>query len=201
MIEKTQDTKLLGGQEIWDKHNKKVSAKLEALGMTSEEVTQIFSGDEIFAKIVELCFAAGRPSPKSATTPEVAAHIPKGWTVLKDVALTLSHHLKIKFISFLERGEVSVHDKVMCERAVKLGGNLGLADARWLVENRQLIPAELRGRKYIIFPGTVLRDSIGYLYVPYLLWDDGRWILNFRWLEDRWIDLDCLVSCMEELGS
>lgn len=181
MIEQPQDAKLLGGQKIWDTCNRAVSSKLESLRMTSEEVTQVLSNDVIVDKIAELCFSA-RPGAKSATTPEIAKHIPQEWSVKDDVPLSLSQAQKLEFISFLESGEEYISGgETMCSRAVRLGGNRGLADAVWLIENQHLIPAELRG-KYIVLPGTLLRDSDGDLNVPYLRWDDGRWILSFRLL-------------------
>lgn len=183
MTQKPDDTNLLGGQEIWEKHNQTVSTKLAELGMTSEEVTQILSSDQIHDKIVQLCFAS-RPGAKSATTPEIAKHIPKGWSVKEDVPLTLNQFLKLKFISFLEKSESSIGRDQLTHRAKKLRGNFGLADAAWLLENQHLIPAELRV-KYIVFPGTVLRGSDGDPRVPCL----------------RWGGDDRLVTCKEELGS
>lgn len=200
MIEKPQDAKLLGGQKSWDTCNKKVSSKLEALGMTDEEATQSLSSDEILDKIAEPCFSV-RPGAKSATTPEIAKHIPERWSVKEDVPQTLSQLLKLKFISFLEKGESSIGWEVMCDRAKKLGGNCGLADAVWLLENQHLIPTQLRNTAIILFPGTVLLRSDGRLCVPYLVWDDDRWILSFLWLGSNWDGNDRLVSCKEESGS
>lgn len=40
-----------------------------------------------------------------------------------------------------------------------------------------------------------LRNPDGNLYVPYLYWNDGRWHLNFNWLDNDWNDDDRLVRC------
>lgn len=185
-------TDLLGGQEVWNKSAQAHSTMLKAQGWTDDEVRSVLSNEGFTNKMFAL-FIAARPGAKSATNPEVAAHIPKGWSVIED---TLSRLIKgVEFIRFLESGEVYVSGEVMRGRAVKLGCNLGIADAVWFLENQALIPEELQGNAYIAFPGTLLRDSDGLLRVPYVDWDGDRWILLFRWLGYDWDGHDRLVSC------
>lgn len=183
---------LLGGREVWEKNAQALSTRLKAQGWTDDDVRAVLSTEGFTNRMFAL-FNTARPGAKSVTTPEVAPHIPGGWSVLEDVPSRIPR--EPKFISFLESGEVYVDSETMRSRAVKLGGNLGIADAVWFLENQTLIPTELRGQAFIVFPGTVLRDSDGDLRVPYLGWGGKRWILRFRWLDNRWDGGDRMVSC------
>jgi len=108
--------------------------------------------------------------------------IPKGWTVVEDVAPTAFADIKLKPVSFLKQGESSISGDEMRKRAVEFKGNLGLADGKRMLAEHDKIPAEFRDF-YILLPGTVLRDSGDDLSVPYLDFDDGSWVLDFRWLD------------------
>ncbi len=108
--------------------------------------------------------------------------IPKGWTVVEDIEPSKFQVKDLEFISFLEKGEEYVKGEVLRQRAVKLKANLGLCDGKYLLEHQDEIPAKLRGKKYIVLSGTLLRDSGGGLHVPYLRWHGGRWVLSFIWV-------------------
>ena len=117
-------------------------------------------------------------------------YIPKGWKIESDVEPS-----KIKdfdFVSFLKKGEDYIGGTELQKRAEELNANLGMADAEYLLEHQNLIPAELQD-KYLIFAGTVLRDSDGRFRVPCLYWDGGRWVLSFYWLVSGFSDLGRLA--------
>lgn len=106
----------------------------------------------------------------------------KRWEIVEDVELSKFDIKNLSFISFLENGEDYIRGEEMRKRAVTLKANRGLADAKYLLDHQAEIPAKLRGKKYIVLPGTVLRDSNGYLCVPYLHWNGVRWVLSFFWV-------------------
>lgn len=57
----------------------------------------------------------------------------------------------------------------------------------FLLKNPHLIPEEWKG-KSIFFWGTIYRNAIGNLYVPYLYWNGGKWYSRFSWLGSDWND-------------
>ncbi len=114
---------------------------------------------------------------------EVAAEL--GYEVLADVASSVSEVKDLGYISCLEKeGEPSVSGKVLRGRAVILEANYGLLDAIYVRDHQDelQIPVEMRDKKYIVFAGTLLRLADGRLYVAYLRWDGGAWVLNFGWV-------------------
>jgi len=119
--------------------------------------------------------------------------IPKGWLVLEDVEPSKFHVKDLEFISSLEKGEEYIKGEVMRQRAVKLKANLSLCDGKYLLEHQDEIPAKLRGKKYIILSGTLLRVSSDDLSVPCLYWDGVRWVLDFRWLDSVFHGSFCLA--------
>ncbi len=133
------------------------------------------------------------PNRGQLLTIGVAELIPKGWEIVEDIAPSKFQVKDLEFISFLEKGEEYIGGEVMRQRAVKLKANLGLADAKYLLDHQAEIPAKLRGKKYIVLPGTVLRDSCGDLGVPYLGWGGGRWVLDFCWVDDGFSGRDVLA--------
>lgn len=119
--------------------------------------------------------------------------IPNGWEIVEYVEPSKFQVKDLEFISFLEKGEEYVKGDVMRQRAVKLKANLGLYDGKYLLEHQDEIPAKLRGKKYIVLPGTVLRGSYGNLHVPYLRWLGDRWVLSFHWVGDGFNGDGCLA--------
>ncbi|HLC70036.1 MAG TPA: hypothetical protein VJH75_03245, partial [Patescibacteria group bacterium] len=83
----------------------------------------------------------------------------------------------------------------MRRRAVGVGGNLGLADGKRILAEQEKLSVEFQG-SYIPLPGNVLRGPHGDLYVAYLRFVGGRWILSFNWLDNDWGG-DGLFACSE----
>ena len=117
----------------------------------------------------------------------------KKWEIVEDIEPSKFQVKDLEFISFLEKGEEFVKGEVMRQRAVKLKANLGLCDGKYLLEHQDEIPAKLRGKKYVVLPGTVLYDSDGNLRVPCLCWDGDRWVLSFGWVGNAFYGRDCLA--------
>ncbi len=148
----------------------------------------------IMVGMVTLCSCFGPATVKNHQVLLDPSHlyaadlIPKGWMVIEDVVPSTTLDVsKLKFRSFLKDGELWVNGKVLRKRAVELKGNLGLTDAKRFLAEQGKIPAKPRDF-YIVFPGTVLRDFVGRLRVPYLDFHGGRWVLDFNWLVGGWVD-------------
>jgi hypothetical protein len=162
-------------------------------GGTDDDLARILSDAELRREIARLIVAKPAKSefPSLATAADL---IPEGWTVVEDVAPTLSSAGDLEFIPVLREGEPPVRGDVMRQRAKEQNANLGLADLKRALETQAEIPAGLQG-KYITFAGTVLRDAVGDLYVAYLYWHDGRWVVDFSWLDSGWGGSDRLARC------
>ncbi len=112
----------------------------------------------------------------------------EGWKLVEDIGgpgkVVITD---LEIISFLHEGEKekSVSGEVMRSRAVDLGANLGQRHAEYLLEHQIEIPKEFR-KFYLVFPGTVWRDSDGDLDAPCLRWSGAGWCLDFAWLGNGW---------------
>ena len=112
----------------------------------------------------------------------------KTWTIIEDVPFD-GEKFSPELVKFLESDERDTNGEMMRLRAKKLGVKLpGLKHARYLLENQELIPQKWGDKFYLFFPGTLVMDPEGHLFVPYLGsdYDDGGyfWALNFSWLGD-----------------
>jgi len=115
--------------------------------------------------------------------------VPKGWTVAPEEE-QIASRVRGKFV--WDKTKVALHlDPGQLEDGRLLGTELRkrlrgrpvfpvqLGD--FLHAHQDLIPDEWKERGCIHF-WTVLRGSIGDLYVRYLYWDGGRWRWDCRWL-------------------
>lgn len=102
------------------------------------------------------------------------------WELLENIELVGDPTLEL--VEFLKDKESFVPGDVMRERAKELGGLTGQFHAERLLGGAESIPKEWR-QFYLLFPGTVWRDSGGDLLVPYLRWDGDRWFLGWGWLD------------------
>ncbi|OHA52037.1 MAG: hypothetical protein A3A97_00615 [Candidatus Terrybacteria bacterium RIFCSPLOWO2_01_FULL_40_23] len=116
-----------------------------------------------------------------------------GWTLLEDVSEPSEIAISsLELVTFLNRGESHVSGDTLRNRAKENGANFGQRQAEYLLERQDEIPKEWRDF-YLVFPGTVWRDSRGRRRVPSLNWIGGRWFLDFRWLDYDWDSVDRLV--------
>lgn len=110
----------------------------------------------------------------------------EGWKLIEDVGgpgkVVITD---LEAISFLREGEDRFSGDVIRSRAVELGANFGQSQAEFLLEYQQEIPKGFR-KFYLVFPGTIWRDSGGRLGVPDLCWRGDRWVLGFSWLGSVW---------------
>lgn len=120
--------------------------------------------------------------------------IPKGLEVIEDVEPSQFQVKDLELVPFLHEGKRPINGDTMRQRAVELNANLGLADAKFVLDHQDEIPVEFRG-KYLVFTGTLLRYSGGYPRVAALFWYGSRWCLNFDWLAYDWDARGRLLRC------
>lgn len=117
----------------------------------------------------------------------------EGWELVEDLGRPAKVIIAdLETVSFLKGNETSVSGEVMRQRAVELRANLGQRQAEFLLEHQQEIPKEWRNY-YLIFPGTLWRDSNGFLFVHVLHCSGERWGLRFIWLENDWFSFGRLL--------
>lgn len=126
---------------------------------------------------------------------EIEGVVPReSWMVVEDVQPTAFKIKDVVFVSFFERNEFYISGQEMRRRAALLHGNLGLVDAKYLLEHQVEIPVVFQNY-YIVFPGTVLQNSFNRrLYVPvlYWLWPTNSWDIYFAPLDNFWYEFKSL---------
>jgi len=177
-----------------------VTSVEEADGTIEDARRAIFKDENLKRQLGLLVM--GKLKLEGAPCQRLVPHLLPNWVkeVVEDVEPIQLDPAKLKFIGFLREGDGNwVDSATMRMRAVELKANRGLSDVPALLgedgKGLVTIPAELRGKAYIVLSGTLLRYSDGDLYVPYLSWDDDRWVLDFGWLGHDWDESDRLVSC------
>jgi len=170
--------------EVW----KAVVDAVLAKGGTDDDLRRIKDEPGLAEKLADLIVGAKKAACSFADL------IPRGWTVVEDVAPTAFDISKLKPVPFLKQGESEISGEEMRKRAVEFNGNLGLADGQRMLAEQDKIPAEFRDY-YIVLSGTVLRDSGGSLSVPFLYFNGGRWVLDFCWLDGVWGGLGRFARC------
>ena len=116
-------------------------------------------------KLVELIQDGKLPlKPSQINVP----HLIPDWVteVVEDVEPTITEGAKLSFPRFLRKEDKGVTDgPTMRKRAGELVANKGLSDVPALLgedgKGLETIPAELRGKVYIVLTGTLLKDSDG----------------------------------------
>mgnify|MGYP001620111609 CR=1 FL=1 len=184
--QKPNSDQLLAMYEKLDSQTKEIKSQMKRGVLTSRHIQALIEHRNPFPKKAE----AFTPVPlKYDKTKD-------GWTLVEDVPFYLSGQDGQPFtpdiVEFLKPGESYVNGEVMKRRAKELNAHLGQGHAEYLLEHQELIPKEWRD-KFLVFPGTVWRDSVGDRYVPYLYCYGDRWYLSFGWLWYDWYSDDRLV--------
>lgn len=109
------------------------------------------------------------------------------WTVTEDVSPSRFKIGNLRFVNYLPEKKKYIFGEEMRERAVLLGANLGLCDAKRVLERQSELPACLR-RYRLFFPATLLRDAMGRPRVPYLWWSGQSWKCDFDYVDLVWED-------------
>ena len=114
-----------------------------------------------------------------------------GWTVEKD---DLEGDINLAKLDF---DYCPVSDEVTLDRADKVEGLVGSLGFAKIVldaqkEGKDIIPAELRSRVYIVCSRTVIRDGYGYHRVAALV-GGGPWVIRWLHLSEGFFPEDRLV--------
>jgi len=144
---------------------------------------------------IALVIMANAKTDKPKFPSEALAHdlISAGWEIVEDVEPSQLKGKTLEMVSFL-KGEDYVNGDAMKKRAVELKANLGLADAKYLLNHQNEIPVEFRDN-VLVCAGTVLRSPGGRLCVACLGWGVDRWYLGFGWLDSDWRGGGRLLRC------
>lgn len=174
---------------------------VEEAGGTIEDARRAIFKDEPLRKQIGL-LVMGKLKLAMQPSQIHVPHLIPDWVTgfIKDVEPTIEEGANLSFPSFLRDGDNGRTDgSTMRKRAVEMVADKGLSDVPALLgkdgKGLSTIPVELRDSKVsIVLTGTVLRDSRGYLCVPYLYWLLVEWCLDFRRLGSHWGGNDRLVS-------
>jgi len=140
--------------------------------------------------------AAVAPGIDLVILPEDSDTLPEWGELLKDESVEEPDGpVTLEDIDVLEDGESYVGGEEMLKRAIKFGNRAGLRAAKALFRQQHLIPEEWRGKKVLVFTGTVVRDRDGLRLVAYLCWDGARWYLRWLWLDGYFGSLCRAVRC------
>jgi hypothetical protein len=121
-----------------------------------------------------------------------------GWTLLEDTSELADFEVgELELVTLVESSESSIAGKTVLKRArgemsvngqKLVGCNYGQRHGEALVRNQHLIPVEMRG-KVIVLPGTVWLSNTRNLRASYLVFDEGRWVMRFTWLNSEFSSL------------
>ncbi len=161
----------------------------ERNGWTPADVEKA-SGGDILAHLLPLVRAYGEVAV--ATTQciidcDAAPFVPNGWKVESHIngGQFVFDHAKVSL--YLSRkqpnGDYMLGNELRKEMLGKPVLNANILD--YLLKNTNLIPEEWKG-KYVLFWGTIYRDSDGLLCVRCLYFSAGRWHWHYGWLGDGW---------------
>ena len=138
----------------------------------------------------EALMSMGKKQSDKLVNPSDTLAAKYGYTVEKDDDVQPSQFeaKNIKLKTFLEDGEGQITGEEVRKRALAKKGNFGLVDGeRWKNEmNNSKDKFKKWQGKYIVLPGTLLRDSNDHLRVAFLYWDGGSWEFDFYWLGGGW---------------
>ena len=94
--------------------------------------------------------------------------------------------IKLELVNVFEPGEVFIEGTVMLERAKRTGANLNQETIKIVLENKHLLPEELKGFDIVLL-GTVRRiGSRKIKVISYLRNKGGNWVEGFGGVRYDW---------------
>jgi len=104
--------------------------------------------------------------------------------------------VRLKLITVLRPGESSIGGKEYEQRLVPIENDaLGYQQLNWLIDNQDKVPAAVRGKFYIDFPGLVVVHGDGSRFVPFASRGGERWDRYWGWLGGDFGSDDRLALC------
>jgi len=129
---------------------------------------------------------AAPPSPPPPPAYTTESLVPDGWKIERYVLPNRFEVRDLEFIPFLYGGELFLRGEDIMERVNELCANeLGLADAKYVLDHQDQIPADLR-EYTLFFAGAILCDDSKECRVPYLVFLNNAWTIEFYWMRDEW---------------
>ncbi len=119
-----------------------------------------------------------------------------GLKVAGDVPPSQFKNKRLRFVPFLEEGEMWVDGPEMVFRAEEKKANLSLLDGWRMMHHRSTQKKfwGIRYRCWIVLAGTLLMDAGGRFHVACLWWDGCRWTIEINPLDYRWYKSACLAG-------
>ena len=158
-------------------------------GWTVPDAKKLTEGDTLARLLPFLKGNAEIKTVKHVIDCDADPYLPDGWKVEEhrkggQVEFDLSK-VTLYLVKDQQCGGVIEGNKLRKQLAKQPVFNANVLD--YLLKNPALIPDEWKG-KAIFFWGTVYRDSLGGLYVRYLLWRGSSWGWSHYWLDNGWYD-------------
>ena len=157
------------------------------LGGNNDDIRKVIANPMLRRKLTELI-----RTPAYALFPDfnldknhygVKADVPPSNFKMRDLML----------VSFLENDEEAIDGDLLLERAKKLRANLGIYDAKYILDYKNAISEEFNG-KYLMFTGTQLYFG-GKLRILGMAAEDGVWKSSlYSVYENKWNSRSCLLG-------
>ena len=172
---------------------KKLSDALRDRGGNDAHLLKILDQNSPFPVLIaDLLMQTGEmaappsPPPPPATATATDSLVPEGWRIERYVLRNRFEVRDLEFIPFLYGGELFLRGEDIMERLAQLrADHLGLADAKYVLDHQDQIPADLR-EYTLFFAGAILCDDSKEYRVPYLVFLNNAWTIEFYWLKDEW---------------
>ena len=166
-----------------------VSIAAAKAGWEPSDFHKLSKDENLMRRILGVLYGTHEIQTKDVIDLDADPRIPnEGWTVeehKKGGQFTWDASKVQLFLHSKQQGGSIEGNKLRKELADKPVYNANLLD--YLLENPHLIPKEWEG-KTVVFWGTIYRDSLGRLFVKYLIWGGGPWSQDLCWLDYEFFD-------------
>jgi hypothetical protein len=164
---------------------KTLSDALRDMGGSDQDLLKILDPQSPYPVLIGelLMEKVAKPAGRRETPANslVVSMVPGGWKVMQDVPPSQFEVKDLEFFNFLSPGQLFVSGEQGMELAAECGADLGLADARFVLDHCAELPKEAE-ELAILFPGTVVVDHEEQTRVPYLAFREDKWDVGFYWI-------------------
>ena len=173
---------------------KAISDEVLRLGGDDDDLRKVMSQPCLAKNIAELIMGREEKFPSLTIA---AGLIPERLEIVQDVKPRQFKTRDLEVVSFLQSKEEHINGKTLRSRAINYRANLGISDAKYIMDHQGEISSKFRG-KQLVFPGTLFLDEDNELVIPYLVWNEDHWKLCFYVSCGKWDDSDRLVRCKQD---
>lgn len=157
-------------------------------GDTLAEVLQVRRGNaeikyrDSFRETGEFTFQI--PALKRPTLEELQKEDP--WIASIERDTSPEGPVTLKLVTVLRSGEDSIGGEKYEQRLAPVTNDaLGYQQRNWLIDNQDKVPARVRGKFYIDFPGIIVVNRDGYRHIPFAHGSGVCWYRHWGWLGSR----------------